>query len=394
MEASKRVLSVALAWLNRPNLVFLAGACLLCSLPTPSPAAPPEAAAKTVARPDPTLSAARRRVLAARPLRLVYYVDDPRALESLPARASEITLLAPQCFWVDAEGVVHGAIPAPVAELARRLRLPLMPLVINRGFDRGVATALLRNSKAQERAVTYLAYLAKRDGMLGFQINLENLDPADKKNFTRFVQRAAARLRRAGRLLSVAVVPRFSDAANGRSPSGKYATGEWGAPYDYRALGTAADFVVLMAYDQHGKATAPGPIAGYAWVKEALEYALRRIPRGKLLLGVPLYGREWTEDGQNISSRSLSFQDAEALVTRAGTEVQWDSEWRTPWVQYRNGSGQHTAWLEDERSLQEKLRLVRQRRLRGFAAWRLGFEDEGFWRAVASVFKGGKTASK
>jgi spore germination protein YaaH len=321
-------------------------------------------------------------------------VDDTRALASLPARASEITLLAPQCFWVDAEGVVHGAVPEPVLKLARRLQLPIMPLVINRGFDRGLASALLRNSKAQERAIMYLAYLARRDDMVGFQINLENLDPTDKENFTRFVRRAAARLRRSGRLLSVAVVPRFSDAPNGRSPSGKFATGEWGAPYDYRALGAAADFVVLMAYDQHGRATAPGPVAGYAWVKEALGYALERIPRGKLLLGVPLYGREWIADGQNSSSRSLSFQDAQAIVARAGTEVQWDPEWRTSRVQYGDGAGQHTAWFEDARSAQERLRLVQQHRLRGFAAWRLGFEDESFWRAVASVFKGGKTVSK
>ena len=33
-------------------------------------------------------------MLEARPLRLAYYLDDTRALESLPARAPEITLLA------------------------------------------------------------------------------------------------------------------------------------------------------------------------------------------------------------------------------------------------------------------------------------------------------------
>jgi spore germination protein len=271
--------------------------------------------------------------------------------------------------------------------------LPLMPLVINRGFDRGIASTLLRSPQAQERAVMYLAYLAKRDETVGFQINLENLDPADKKNFTLFVRRAAARLRRDGRLLSVAVVPRFSDSDTGRSPSGKYATGEWGAPYDYRALGNAADFLVLMAYDQHGRATAPGPIAGYDWVKEALEYAVRRVPPGKLLLGVPLYGREWIENNQGVSSRSLSFQDAQALLAGAGMDAQWNPERRSSWLQYRNGAGQHTAWFEDQRSLQEKLRLVRQYHLRGFAAWRLGFEDTAFWKVITSTFRGTQASS-
>ena len=375
------------------RLISIASACLLLLLPTPSSATEAKAPAKAATQTDTTLSAARRRVMEARPLRLAYYVDDARALESLPASAPEITLLAPQCFWVDPDGFVHGVIPEAVLQVARHLHLPLMPLVTNRGFDRSLASAFLRSPKAQERAAMYLAYLAKRDDAVGFQINFENLDPADKMNFTLFVRRAAARLRRDGRLLSVAVVPRFSDADSGRGPSGKYATGEWGAPYDYRALGNAADFLVLMAYDQHGRATAPGPVAGYDWVKETLEYAVRRVPPGKLLLGVPLYGREWIENNRGVTSHSLSFQDTRALLAGTGMDAQWNSEGRSSWFQYRNGAGQHTAWFEDQRSLQEKLSLVRQYHLRGFAAWRLGFEDAAFWRVISSTFKGTKASS-
>ena len=360
--------------------------CLLLLLTATSRAANPEATDNQVAPPSTPVNAARRRVMGARPLRLAYYVGDSRAFESLPTLAPEITLLAPQCFWVDEDGFVHGAIPEPLLQLARRLRLPLMPLVVNPGFDRGIASAFLRDPEAQERAAMYLAYLAKRNDVVGFQINFENIDPADKDNFTLFVQRTAARLRREGRLLSVAVVPRFSDTDTGRSLTGKYVTGEWGASFDYQTLGKAADFLVLMAYDQHGRATAPGPIAGYDWVKEAIEYAVQRVPPGKLLLGVPLYGREWIENGEGLSSRSLSFQDARTLLARAGVDAQWSPEWRSLWFQYRNDAGEHIAWFDDQRSLREKLRLVRQYHLRGFATWRLGFEDPGFWRAVASTF--------
>ena len=387
METPKTALICTRKKLRVLELISIAAACLLFVHPTSSYAGKPQATPKAATQPNTPVNAARRRVMGARPLRLAYYVDDSRAFTSLPALARAITVLAPQCFWVDADGFVHGAIPAPVLKLARRFHLPLMPLVINRGFDRGIASALLRDPEAQERTAMYLAYLAKRDDTVGFQINLENLDPADKENFTLFVRRATARLRRDGRLLSVAVVPRFSDTDTGRSPSGKYGTGEWGASYDYQNLGNAADFLVLMAYDQHGRATAPGPIAGYDWVKEALDYAIRRVPPAKLLLGVPLYGREWIENGQDTSSRSLSFQDTRALLARAGMNARWDSERRSSWFQYQNGAGQHTAWFDDQRSLREKLHLVRQYRLRGFAAWRLGFEDSDFWRAVTSTFK-------
>ncbi len=330
---------------------------------------------------------ARQRVLRARPLKMVYCRDEPSALESLEAHAGEMTLVGPQSFSVDPDGVVLGAVPRGVVEVANRAGLPIMPLVVNRGFDRNTASRLLHNAKARERAATYLAYLAKREHYVGFQIDLENIDPADRNLFTRFVQHAAARLHRDGRLLSVAVVPRFSDAYPGRSRSGEFVTGQWGAPFDYRALGRAVDFLTVMTYDHHGRSTSPGPIAGYAWVEEVLHYALRRVPPGKILLGIPFYGRDWTDAQGGTVARSLSFRDASALLGQAQIQPLWDDRWRSPWFQYRDGSAQHTVWFENNRSLSEKLGLMWQHRLRGFAAWRLGVEDPQFWGIAGAAAK-------
>lgn len=342
-------------------------------------AAQPRPTAQIEAPPVGGVLLARQGVLRARPLKMVYCRDEPSALESLAAHAGEMTLVAPQSFWVDADGIVHGAVPPDVAEIARSARLPVMPLVVNRGFDRATASALLRNVQARERAATYLAYLAKRDQFVGFQLDLENIDPADKGLFTRFVERAAARLHRDGLLVSVAVVPRFSDDFPGRSKSGEFSTGPWGAPYDYRALGRAVDFVTVMTYDHHGRLGPPGPIAGYAWVEEVLDYAVRRLPRQRLLLGIPFYGRDWAETDHGVTARGLTFKDAAALLDQNRVQAQWDERWRSPWLQYRDAASLHTVWYEDSRSLGEKLRLMRKYRLRGFAAWRLGAEDPQFW---------------
>jgi len=339
----------------------------------------PQPAAKAAATPDASLIKARWRVLGARPLGMYYYYPAGGGLESLEKHAAQMTLLAPQCFWVDAEGFVHGELPSQVMEMARRAKLPIMPLLINPGFNRPIASALLRSPKAQARAVMYMAYLAKRDNYVGWQLDLEYIDPAHKRHYTRFVERLAARLHRDKRLVSVAVVPRFSDAYPDANSAREFRTGEWGAPYDFRAIGRVVDFMTLMTYDHHGSASPPGPVAGYDWVKAALDYAVPRVPRAKLLLGVPFYGREWVASDQNNTSRSLAFQDARDQMERAKVEVQWHERWRTPWFQYRDASGLHTAWYEDSGSLNEKLQLMRQYRLRGFAAWRLGVEDPKFW---------------
>jgi spore germination protein len=330
------------------------------------------------------LRRARWHVLGARPLGMYYYsTGDQRGLVSIAQHAAQITLLAPQCFWLDHDGFVHGQVPPALMDAARRANLPLMPLVTNPGFDRPLARKLLRNPHAQEIAAMYLAYLARRDNYLGWQLDLENIDPADKALYTRFVERVAARLHRDGRLLSVAVTVRFSDSYPDRPPTREFHTSDWGAPFDYRRLGRAADLITLMTYDQYNSSTPPGPVAGYAWVKAALDYAVRRVPRGKLLLGIPFYGRNWTQTAKGPSSSSLAFQDLAPLLKRSDAVRHWDERWRTNRLQFSEGGQRRTAWFDDPRSLREKLRLMRAYRLSGFAAWRLGTEDPRFWTMVA-----------
>lgn len=325
------------------------------------------------------LAPVARRVVKTQPLGFYYYTNDSAGFQALRQHARAMKLLGPQCFYVDPDGVVHGRVPARALVLAHRRNLPLMPLVVNRGFDRTLASHLLEDPKAQERAATYLAYLAKRNNFAGFQLDLEFIDPADKDLFSSFVQRAAAKLHAAGRLLSVAVVTRFSDDFPDIDPSREFHTGQWGAPYDYRAIGRFADFVTLMSYDHHGSATPPGPVAGYDWQKAALDYTVARIPPEKVLLGIPFYGRAWMSTPAGTRSISLSHKEIEEILKTPSLVTHWDDRWRTTWSEWKDGDASSTAWYDDRRSLEEKLKLMQAYHLKGFAAWRLGMEDPAFW---------------
>jgi len=345
-------------------------------------AAERKATPKRAPAPAAPLERERKKLLATHPLVLGYYIEDARALSSVKENAAQITVLAPQSYVLEADGVVRGAVPSQLAALAEHHRLPVMPLIVNSDFDRKAVSTILRSPKLQERTASYMAYLARRGNFVGWQLDFEHIDPADKAHYSAFVRRVAAKLHRDGRLLSVAVTPRFSDAF----PDDRevpYRTGEWGAGFDYRSLGAYADFVVLMAYDQHTSATPPGPVAGYDWVRAALEYATSRIPPRKLVLGVPLYGREWVVTPSGQISRSLNYDSLSSLLGRPEIEVRWHDSWRTPWVQFREEPDTHTVWYENRRSFEEKLGLVKTLGLRGVAAWRVGFENPEFWSVTA-----------
>ena len=133
--------------------IFLAAALLVTSgtlaatkkrrtVPAPAP------------KPNPALVRDRQKVMGARPLLMGYFIEDLRGLRSIENFGDQMTVLAPQSFTVEADGVVHGAVPPPLAELAARKRLPLMPLVVNSGFDRKVASNILRSATLQERAAS------------------------------------------------------------------------------------------------------------------------------------------------------------------------------------------------------------------------------------------------
>ena len=254
-------------------------------LPKLAASQPSRAAAKPAAKPSvklaPELVKARGQVLGANPLAMYYVAPGPVGLESLAEHIAQMTVVAPQSFAVDEEGGVEGEVPPAVLDAARRAGVAVMPLVVNPGFDREAARALLRSLRAQQRAAVNLARLAERYDFVGWQLDLEYIAPADKAYYTRFVQRVAARLHSEGRLLSIAVVPRFSDVYPDLNPKREFHGGEWGAPFDFRALGRAVDFMTLMTYDHHSIATPPGPVAGYDWVKAAVEYATARVPRDR-----------------------------------------------------------------------------------------------------------------
>jgi len=101
------------------------------------------------------------------------------------------------------------------------------------------------------------------------------------------------------------------------------------------------------------------------------------------LPGIPFYGREWTQSGDETSARTLTFEDAQDRLEQLRLESLWDERWRTPWFHYSDDSGMHTGWYEDSKSLEAKLELMREYHLRGFAAWRLGVEDPAFWSLAA-----------
>ncbi len=293
---------------------------------------------------------------------VLFALHDSSAVESLRLHGQKNTIVSPQWFAASADGSVFGAPSQPLLDTCRELGMAVTPAVINRDFSPQVAVELLKSPRARTRFVQDLLAKARRFGFQGYVIDFENLPAVagQRRRFSELLGELRASLTPAKLTLGVALPP--------PSPRNR-------RTFDYRAVGRLADRVVLMAYDQHGRRNGPGPIAGYGWVAATLRETIALVPPRKLLLGIAFYHRHWGEAGATTGS----YSQALALQREHGAGWRWDKWHRAYWFGFVRESRRHTVWVEDARSVAEKLALARRYGLAGVAGWRLGQEDPRIW---------------
>ena len=96
----------------------------------------------------------------------------------------------------------------------------------------------------------------------------------DRERFAEFVRLCAGVFRALGIFVSAALAPKTSDDQPGLLYEG----------IDYRAIGEAADRVMLMAYEWGYSQGPPMAVAPIHMVRRVADYALSRIPAEKIAL--------------------------------------------------------------------------------------------------------------
>ena len=236
-----------------------------------------------------------------------------------------------------------------------------------------------KDPQAQNNLIAALITEAKKQGYIGYQYDFEHMPAEDNALYSAFVAKSVPYFHGAGLQLSVAVAPKQTD-----DPAG-YAVGSWenwDGAFDYAAIGAAADFVSVMAYDD---SESVGPVASLPWVNQVVAYTLARIPASKVSLGVPFYAWIWNDTtGERIDIRTYPAVAA-VLGSKQVISQAWSPTLGVDSVTYKKGNQVYTAWYEDQKSFDAKLALVTSDKLFGFSAWALGQEDPNVWNTVVAM---------
>lgn len=241
--------------------------------------------------------------------------------------------------------------------------LTLTNLLEGGGFSGQIAHAILTDQAVQDTFLENVEALLRQGGWYGVNVDFEYVYQFDRESYNQFLRRLTDRMHWLGYLVVTALAPKLSEGQQGLLYEA----------HDYAAHGQTADYVVLMTYEwgyTYGPAMAVAPLDK---VRQVLDYATRAIPAGKILMGVPNYGYDWTLPfAQGTAARSLSNIEAAALAGRVGAGIQYDQAAQSPFFRYYDADGrQHEVWFEDARSLRAKYGLVNEYGLAGVSFWNL-----------------------
>jgi spore germination protein len=307
---------------------------------------------------------------------------DETGRRNVLSRGHLFTYLAPFSYKMGEDGSLLNLQDTNVLQAANMTNTSPLLTITNEAegsFSSDRAAAILRNPDVQDTLLSNILAKMKEKDYTGLNIDFEYVYPEDRENYNNFLRKAVARLHPGGYTVSTALAP-------------KQSAGQQGLLYeahDYEAHGEIVDFVVIMTYEWGWSGGRPWAIAPISEVRKVLDYAVTAIPRDKILMGVPLYGRDWRIPWvQGTYARTVSPKGAVDLAAQQGVNIQFDTTYQSPFFRYTDADGQqHEVWFEDARSVQAKYDTVKEYGLRGVSFWTLGPSFPQNWPVLHNNFR-------
>lgn len=231
---------------------------------------------------------------------------------------------------------------------------------------------IMRDYELREKTINNIVELAEKYELDGINLDFENMYKEDKNLYTRFVIELYPRLKARGMTLSVDVT----------APDGG---DTWSLCFDRHNIARNSDYIVFMAYDQHGQSsTTAGSVAAYNWVEVNLNKFLgtqEEIEKEKLILGIPFYTRLWRETGEDVTSSVVDMKDVNNVLP-GDIQREWLDDVKQNYIEYERNGSIYKMWIEDIDSIRAKINLAREKEIAGVAFWAKGREDESVWDVV------------
>lgn len=296
------------------------------------------------------------------------------AMAEMTAEMTGVNVISPTWFSVtDETGTISSLASADYVKLAHEAGREVWGLIdnFNEAFDE---TTDLAYASVRSRIIEQLLAEAASCGMDGINVDFENLKEAGIPHYLQFLRELTSAAHAQNLVVSV-------DTPVPQAYTMYYQRGEQARFVDY---------MIVMAYDEHfAGSEEAGSVSSLPFVQQAVEEMTRVMPADQVICGIPFYTRVWTEKfGQSaITSEVLGMDGAKNYAKENQMTETWDASLGQNVATVETSDARYTIWMEDEQSMEEKLKVIQSADLAGVAEWKLGFERADVWSLISKYIE-------
>ncbi len=332
--------------------------------------------------------------------------DANAGVSDILASTKGVNVISPTWFYLDDdEGGIASLASSDYVTYCHQQGIEVWALVSNLENTDVDTTKVLSVTSSRDTLVNNLVSEAIKYDLDGINVDFESLEGEAGAGFLQFIRELSLKCRNNDIILSV----------------DNYAPASYNAFYSRDEQAVFADYIILMAYDEHYSGSDEGSVASLSFVTQAVADTLEEVPAEQLVLGCPFYTRLWkltpvgeedesdddtsaageaadtdaSEDSASggegddytVSSEALSMSEAEARVNANGAEYEWLEDCGQYYAEYEYDGSTYKIWLEDQNSIEKKLEVMQSNGLAGASFWKLGYEKNTVWDTIAKFME-------
>ena len=247
-------------------------------------------------------------------------------LASILQKTKGINILSPTWFYLnDNNGNIASLASSTYVDYCHQNGIEVWALISNLENDSVNTAEVLSHTSSRDNLTNNIISAAIQYNLDGINVDFEALNAdAVGNSYIQFIRELSLKCANNGIVL-------FVD---------NYVPSDYTAFYNRAEQALFADYVVIMAYDEHyAGSPEAGSVASIGFVTDGVENTLKEVPANQVILGMPFYTRVWSETpvesdstatdetdttvDYELSSYATNMTEVQKLISANGVQPVW-----------------------------------------------------------------------